>query len=123
MMNTEDIARVAHQANKAYCEALGDTSQVDWEQAPEWQKSSSHDGVKFLLTNLDAKDDALHNNWLEDKKKDGWKYGEVKDPEKKEHPCFVTFEELPPEQQGKDSLFRAITLALKGQLSPLSDFS
>ena len=37
-MNNEDIARVAHQVNKAYCEALGDTSQPDWENAPDWQK-------------------------------------------------------------------------------------
>ena len=36
---------------------------------------------------------------------DGWKYGPVKDPEKKEHPCFVPYDDLPPsraEGQGRD---------------------
>jgi len=36
----EDIARMCHQINKSYCEAIGDYSQVDWENAPEWQKQS-----------------------------------------------------------------------------------
>jgi hypothetical protein len=40
----------------------------------------------------------------------GWVYGEVKDPDAKPptHPCIVPFEELPPEQQFKDVLFKTI---------------
>lgn len=38
----------------------------------------------------------------------GWKYGPVKDPERKEHPCFVPYDGLPPEQRAKDYLFRAV---------------
>lgn len=34
------IAQVAHEINKAYCEAIGDNSQVSWENAPERQKDS-----------------------------------------------------------------------------------
>jgi hypothetical protein len=45
---------------------------------------------------------------LAEKKADGWVYGEVKDPEKKEHPCLVEYEELPKDQQAKDSLFIAV---------------
>jgi hypothetical protein len=45
---------------------------------------------------------------------DGWKYGPVKYPEKKEHPCMVPFAELPKEQQLKDALFRHIVPALTG---------
>lgn len=33
----EQIARMAHEANRAYCQALGDDSQPAWEDAPEWQ--------------------------------------------------------------------------------------
>jgi hypothetical protein len=36
----------------------------------------------------------------------------VKDPEKKEHPCFVPYESLPAEQQAKDHLFKGIVAAL-----------
>src|SRR5438105_262770 len=36
----EACARAAHEVNRAYCLALGDASQVAWEDAPEWQRSS-----------------------------------------------------------------------------------
>ena len=35
-MKVEQIAQVAHELNKAYCESLGDNSQPSWEDAPEW---------------------------------------------------------------------------------------
>ena len=49
---------------------------------------------------------------MESKLADGWVYGEVKDPVKKEHPCLVAFEELPVEQQAKDYIFKAVVDAL-----------
>jgi hypothetical protein len=107
------IAKVCHQANKAFCESIGDSSQVDWVNAPEWQRKSAVDGVVFLLENPDAGDSALHDNWAKDKLADGWKYGPVKNAEKKEHPCLVPFYSLPQEQQAKDALFRSIVNAMR----------
>ena len=49
-----------------------------------------------------------HISWMEQKRLEGWKYGPVKDPEKKEHPCFIPYEELPVEQKVKDYLFREV---------------
>jgi hypothetical protein len=43
---------------------------------------------------------------------DGWKYGPVKDPEKKEHPCFVPYDRLPTEQKAKDYIFGAVVKSL-----------
>jgi hypothetical protein len=107
------IAKACHEANKVWCEVNGDFSQKHWDDAEEWQKDSSINGVKFRLNNPDAKEDAQHNAWMDDKIKDGWVYGEVKDAEKKTHPCLVPFEELPSFQQKKDKLFSAIVDALK----------
>jgi hypothetical protein len=107
------IARVCHQANKAYCESEADFSQVDWESAPEWQTESAMNGVKFRLENSDAPASGMHDNWSKEKLADGWVYGETKDAEKKTHPCLVPFEELPLFQQKKDKLFSAIVDALK----------
>jgi hypothetical protein len=101
-------AKIAHEVNKAYCEAFGDTSQLSWNDAPEWQKISAIKGVEFLLTNPDAKPSASHESWLAEKEKDGWKYGSVKNPEKKEHPCYVPYDKLPNEQKAKDYLFGAV---------------
>ena len=108
-------AEVCHEANRAYCLALGDDSQLAWSDAPEWQKTSAVNGVLFQLQNLDSTPPDSHANWLAEKAADGWKYGEVKDVEKKEHPCFVPYSELPAEQRAKDYIFSAIAKTL-GQM-------
>jgi hypothetical protein len=107
------IAKVCHQANKAWCESQGDLSQPDWADAPEWQVQSAINGVKFRLENPDAGPDAMHNSWSAEKVSQGWVYGEVKDAEKKTHPCLVPFDQLPLFQQKKDKLFSVIVDALK----------
>ena len=101
------IASIAHELNKAYCESQGDTSQVDWDKAPDWQKDSAVKGVEFHLTNPDATPENSHESWLKQKQEEGWKYGPVKDVERKEHPCFVPYAELPEAQKAKDYVFRA----------------
>jgi hypothetical protein len=45
---------------------------------------------------------------------EGWKLGPVKNPEAKEHPCLVPFDDLPVEQKVKDYLFRGVVRALAG---------
>jgi hypothetical protein len=107
------IAQVCHQANRAWGASNGDLSQPDWMDAPEWQTESAINGVKFRLENPDAGPDAQHNAWSAEKVAQGWVYGDVKDAEKKTHPCLVPFEELPLFQQKKDKLFSAIVDALK----------
>jgi len=107
-----EIARVCHEVNRAYCEALGDTSQVPWEQAPEWQKKSALLGVELHANNHEAGPQASHESWMAQKEADGWIYGPVKDPQKKEHPCMVPFSELPTDQQAKDFIFRGVVIAL-----------
>jgi hypothetical protein len=95
------------------CLCLGDTSQPGWMHAPAWQKNSAIDGVRFHLANPQATPAASHESWLREKERDGWVYGETKDPDAKTHPCMVPFDQLPPAQQAKDHLFRAIVHALK----------
>lgn len=107
------IAYVCHQANKAWCESDGDDSQKDWAFAEGWQRDSAIKGVKFRLENPEAGPDAQHNAWSAEKVSQGWVYGDVKDAEKKTHPCLVPFDQLPLFQQKKDKLFSAIVDALK----------
>jgi len=107
------IARVCHETNAAYCRAIGDNSQKDWDSAEEWQRQSAIDGVLFALNNPDAPASAQHDAWLEAKRRDGWKYGPLKNAEAKEHPCFVPYAELPVEQRLKDYLFKAVVSAFR----------
>jgi hypothetical protein len=103
-----DIARVAHEVNRAFCQAYGDNSQLAWEDAPKWQRTSAINGVQFHLNNPDADPARSHLAWMAEKERTGWKYGPVKDAEKKEHPCFVPYDRLPLEQKAKDYMFRAV---------------
>ena len=107
-----NIAKVCHETNKAWCEVNGDYSQKSWDEAEDWQRQSAIKGVEFRVSNPEAGEDAQHNAWMQDKINDGWVYGEVKDTEKKTHPCIVPFKELPLFQQQKDKLFCAIVDAL-----------
>ena len=108
----EQIAKVCHEVNRTYCLSLGDTSQPRWDEAPDWQKSSARNGVRFHIENPDAGPTASHESWLEEKVSTGWKYGHVKDGEKKEHPCLIPYYQLPLEQQTKDALFIAVVKAM-----------
>lgn len=107
-MNIEQIAKTCHEVNRAFCESIGDFSQPSWADAPQWQKESAINGVNFHLANPNSKPCDSHNNWMAEKLKDGWKFGEVKNPETKEHPCMVEYEQLPKEQQTKDALFISV---------------
>lgn len=118
-MPMDAIARVAHEVNRAYCQALGDSSQPAWEQAPEWQRSSARMGVD-LHTMGEFGPEASHASWMQQKLDEGWKYGPVKDPEAKEHPCIVPFDQLPREQQAKDFIFRAVVHALSRDTSAVA---
>lgn len=102
----EACACAAHMANRAYCQAIGDESQPIWEEAPAWQRSSAINGVKAAL-NPEQTPRNSHEGWLAQKRAEGWRYGPVKDPDKKEHPCFVEYDELPAEQRVKDDIFLA----------------
>ena len=110
-----DIARACHEANRLYCQILGDNSQPPWESAPSWQMDSCIMGVRSFLASppySSPNEEASHNSWMEQKLRDGWRYGPVKDVEKKEHPCLLPFKSLPKEQQVKDALFLGICRAL-----------
>jgi hypothetical protein len=110
------IAQVAHELNKSYCEFLGDFSQPSWDDAPMWQVESAVNGVLFHVEHPDAGPDASHNSWMKEKVDNGWVWGPVKNPETKEHPCIVPFEQLSKEQQYKDHLFRQVVHSLKDKI-------
>lgn len=111
-MKVIDLAKICHDANKSLCEAQNDHSQTDWEKAPDWQRESAVNGVRFHIANPDAGTDDSHNSWMKEKVDDGWVWGPEKRPAVKEHPCIVPYDQLPAEQQAKDYLFRGIVHSL-----------
>lgn len=117
IVNVVLIARVCHEANRAYCTSISDNSQPPWDSAPEWQRESAVKGVLFIVDHPEAPPSASHDSWLLEKQRTGWVYGPVKDPDLKQHPCCVPYEQLPKEQQAKDHIFGAVARALIPHMS------
>lgn len=108
MKNYVRIAEVCHEANRAYCQAIGDDSVLPWSEASDHDRESKIKGVMFKEAKPDSTPADSHESWLMEKQNQGWVYGDVKDPVKKTHPCMLPYGELPIEQRAKDYLFQAI---------------
>lgn len=106
----EQIARVCHEANRAWCVIHGDTSQSEWDVAEPWQRQSAIEGVAVALGG--ATPEQQHAAWCEAKTLAGWVHGDVKNSTVRTHPCLVAYADLPAEQREKDHLFVAIVSAL-----------
>ena len=111
----EQAARVCHETLRAFCQTLGDNSLLPWKDAPEWQKESSRDGVRFYFeqfaAGIEPSPSATHERWMKQKKAEGWKRGNTKNSKTKEHPSFVAYDDLPLQEKQKDYLFAAVCKA------------
>lgn len=112
-MHVEHIARVAHEANRAYSAALGDFDHQPWSTAPLWQRRSAISGVQKILDGTITTPEDAHKSWMAEKVADGWEHGPKKSASKKTHPRLVPYDELPVAQRRKDALFFAIVHALR----------
>lgn len=44
----------------------------------------------------------VHEVWAKNRVEQGWTYGEVRNDDYKQHPCLVSYEELPDEEKKYD---------------------
>ncbi len=108
-----DIAKVCHQANKAYCESVGDFSQKDWDDVDSELAQTTMECVEQALADPEMTPEKAHENWMESRIRKGWVYGTAKNETLKTHHCIVPYSELPEYQRKKDALFQSIVNALK----------
>src|SRR5687768_8434186 len=108
--NIIDVAaQAAHEANRVWCIANGDTSQVHWEEAADWQRHSAREGVRGVLNGNTPEESQL--SWLAMKETEGWVYGPAKDISTKTHPCMVSYDQLPEADRMKDHIFVGVVQA------------
>lgn len=54
----------------------------------------------------------VHEVWSQNRMKDGWTYGPVRDDSNKKHPCLIPYEELPESEKEYDRATSQETLKL-----------
>lgn len=108
----DHIAEVAHEANRAWQRINGEVVNFPWESTSQTMRDSIRSGVAGIIAGLSPEDS--HESWCSYKISEGWVYGEVKDFAAKTHPCLVAYDDLPPADRIKDTLFSNIVHALAG---------
>lgn len=110
------IARVAHEAVRAWQTANGQDSAPAWSRAPAWMKAATLEAV-HANTNGDLSTAAArHRQWVDEKKKAGWTFGTKKDARRKTHPLMVAYSQLPEVEKRKDALVSAVIESLTGKI-------
>ncbi len=116
-------ARAAHEANRAYCVALGDETQPPWEQLSAELQDSTREGVRRAIDG--ATPEQLHESWVANRTASGWIRGVAKDNVGRTHPNLVPYAELPAAQKAKDELLQSVVkatlAALQAGLPPEPD--
>ena len=104
----EAVAEIAHDMNRLYSYSLNGRKHFEhsrWDQASGEQQASCRDGVTTALTMTNPTAAAMHDNWMERKLRDGWRWDENKNESRKTHPCLLPYESLPEGQKQKDNVF------------------
>lgn len=107
-MKLKHLAKIYHENIRMLQEINSEKVSPPWEDTPDWMIEGTFDSINFHLANPAASASASHENWMGEKIRTGWRFGPVKDPDKKTHPLLIPFSELPAEQQMKDILGKAL---------------
>jgi hypothetical protein len=73
------------------------------EEINEDQLNSLLDGIEYADEHPDMTPEQNHENWMQMKISQGWKYGPIKDFDLKTHPDLVPFNQLPEIEKRKDT--------------------
>lgn len=92
----EVIARSVHNLN-ASIKADHEQEIEFWHELhPDaWQRADTFRQINLLRDNPDMTAQEEHVRWLSARLEDGWQYGAVRNPDKKESPLLVPWEKLP----------------------------
>jgi hypothetical protein len=102
---------------------IGEPGAITWDQATTAQRIASMRGVTAHIKNPFMTPKQAHDAWVEDRRNEGWVWGIDKNDALKTHPWLVPWNQLPPIQRVKDSLFSSTVRAFleHGQIDIWAD--
>jgi hypothetical protein len=109
MITEEQIAKVCHEVNRAYCQALGDNSQPPWKNASALKKSNTLQAVRNYILSISAETEKSRASAEAQEIVESWVNGPEKYPD-----LGVTTRlgVLPPELQAREDMFVAVVRAV-----------
>jgi hypothetical protein len=110
-MTNQDIAKIAHEASRAYSTTINEFKS-SWEDLTDEQRASIVAGVEFVAANPRVSPRKIHAEWVKNKRAAGWRRSKVLDLDKKKSPNLIAFTKLDRTQQVKDELFLGVVKAL-----------
>ena len=110
------IAQVMHEAVRAWQKANGQPAAPPWPRAPRWMRDASKEAVLWRINNPEAPASAQHDQWLAQKKADGWTFGRKKSGSKKTHPMMIAYNDLPEVERRKDAMVGALVDSLSKEI-------
>lgn len=114
-VEVEDIARVVHEASRAWAIVQRDPQPpAGWDLASRWERESA---VKAVRRSLDGASPAqVHDAWVVGRRREGWAHGLVKDSRAKTDPLLVAYDQLPTHVRRRDELITTIVSVLAADM-------
>lgn len=108
-----DMARAVHEINRHYNKLLMDREDPTWDDLSDEEKNRRTELLSETIPDLkgiSAK--KMHDMWVKQQAREGWKFGETYDKKKKTHPCIVDWKDLPDLEKAKDAMYLAVIKAM-----------
>lgn len=107
MMNVSYRLAVALAQSLSGAQELFDKHALGIEPKPWEQKTNEErlSAVKFVQAYIEGRvtdPKTAHEIWMKVRQEEGWTFGTIKNPEAKESPYMVPYDELDPKVQAKD---------------------
>ena len=100
-----DIAQECHAKNNELMMMNGEEQRGSWGTLDRHTKFITLKSVIKALENPNLTAKEMHDEWMNNKIEDGWKFGDVKDAELKTHPLIIDFELMNDVDKMKDQNF------------------
>ncbi len=76
---------------------------------------TSHIDLGELTPLMEALSKNAHEIWARERMRDGWTFGPTRNDQRKEHPCLISYEDLPESERVYDRVI--VTEALKATIA------